>query len=235
MPEHLPAPGARDHDVDGTDFGVALRPDYDDDPERWSSWRPGQDVHEVVGPLLEGPVLDVGCGDGRLAGAVRDEVAWIGVDRSSTQLSAAGVHGPVVLADMRALPFRDGSFATATHLWCLYHLDDPVAAVAEARRVLRDGGRYVACTGARSSDPELVPEGYPPTSFDAEDAVDVVRQVFANVTADRWDGLRYSLERREEVEAYCRHHFVPAERAAEVEVPLGLTKRGVLLRAVNGA
>ena len=46
---------------------------------------------------------------------------------------------PVVLADMRALPFRNGAFAEVVHLWCLYHLDVPVVAVREAARVLRSG------------------------------------------------------------------------------------------------
>ncbi|MGH3770694.1 MAG: methyltransferase domain-containing protein [Pseudonocardiaceae bacterium] len=44
----------------------------------------------------------------------------------------------------RALPFRDGVFAEVTHLWCLYHLADPVVAITEAARVLRPGGRYFA-------------------------------------------------------------------------------------------
>ena len=64
------------------------------------------------------------------------------------------------------------------HLWCLYHLDEPVVAVAEAARVLRPGGRYYASTGARDNDPEIVPEGYPATTFDAEEAVGIVATGF---------------------------------------------------------
>jgi hypothetical protein len=30
------------------------------------------------------------------------------------------------------------------------------------------------------------------------------------------------------VRAFCRHHYIPAERAEDVELPLALTKRGVL-------
>ena len=209
---------------------MALTPDYDDDPERWTAWRPRQDVHDVVAPMLHGPVLDIGCGEGRLAELLPEDVAWIGVDMSFTQL-ARSPYETLVQADMCRLPFRDGVFAEVTHLWCLYHVDDPSIAIAEAHRVLRPGGRYFACTNARSSDPELAVEGYPPSSFDAEDAADIVAECFDDVTADRWDDKLYELETRAEVEAFCRHHFIPLERAADVEVPLWLTKRGVLVRA----
>ncbi|MEZ5226218.1 MAG: methyltransferase domain-containing protein [Acidimicrobiales bacterium] len=124
-------------------------------------------------------------------------------------------------------PFRDGVFAEVTHLWCLYHVDDPEQAVAEAVRVLRSGGTYYACTSACDNDPELMPEGYLPTSFDAEDAVAIVGRTFGDAMAEHWDGPFFPLERREDVEAYCRHHSIPAERAVNVPLPLWLTKRGV--------
>jgi SAM-dependent methyltransferase len=211
-----------------------LPPDYDADPGRWRSWRAPSDVHDVVAPELAGPVLDVGCGEGRLAElAVRRGVTWVGVDASPRQL-ADNPHRPAVLADMRHLPFRDGAFREVTHLWCLYHVDDPGRAVAEAHRVLRRGGRYFASTSARSNDPELVPEGYPPTSFDAEEAPGIVASVFADVVAERWDEALVTLTTQEEVRAYCRHHFIPVEQADAVAVPLRLTKRGVLVRATKG-
>jgi SAM-dependent methyltransferase len=208
---------------------TALRPDYDADPERWHSWQAPQDVHELVAPELSGRVLDAGCGEGRLA-SLLDGVAWVGVDASPAQL-AVNPYRPLVLADMRALPFRDGVFDAVTHLWCLYHLEDPSMAIREARRVLRDGGRYYASTAARDSDPELLPEGYPRTSFDAEEAAAIVAAVFEDVQAERWDGRFFPLQTREEVRAYCRHNSIPAERAETAALPLWLTKRGVLVRA----
>jgi SAM-dependent methyltransferase len=210
----------------------ALPPDYDSDPERWKSWQSPQDVHEMVAPELRGPVLDVGCGEGRLASMLGDAVICVGVDSSPTQL-AANPHRPVLLADMRALPFREGAFAEVTHLWCLYHVDDPVAAIREAARVLRVGGRYHASTGARDNDPEIMFEGYPPSSFDAEDAVSIVASVFEDVESERWDGSFFPLETRDEVRAYCRHNYIPAERAEQADLPLWLTKRGVLVRAAK--
>jgi SAM-dependent methyltransferase len=134
---------------------------------------------------------------------------------------------------MRALPFRDESFAAVTHLWCLYHIEDPSVAIAEAQRVLRVGGRYYTSTAARDNDPEIMFEGYPPSSFDAEEAVSIVASVFEKTEAQRWDGPFFALHTRDEVRSYCRHNFIPQERAETVELPLWLTKRGVLVRATK--
>jgi hypothetical protein len=97
--------------------------------------------------------------------------------------------------------------------------------------VLSPNGRYFASTAARDSDPEIVSEGYPPTSFDAEEAVAIVASSFDEVAAQRWDGKFFPLRTREEIRAYCRHNFIPPERAENADVPLWLTKRGVLVRA----
>lgn len=209
---------------------AALEADYDSDPGRWGAFKPPQDAHDFLAPELRGPVLDVACGEGRLAALLADDVRWAGVDSSPAQL-AANPYRPVLRADMRALPFADATFAEVTHLWCLYHLDDPVPAIAEAARVLRPGGRYYACTAARDNDPEIMSEGYPPSSFGAEEAAGIVGLVFAEVEAERWDGKYYQLRTRDEIRAYCRGNFIPAERAETAAVPLWLTKRGVLIRA----
>ena len=211
---------------------MSLTPDYDTDPDRWSSWESRQDVHEMVAPELSGPVLDAGCGEGRLASLLVGWITWVGLDSSRAQL-AANPFRPVVRGDMTALPFRDASLAEVTHLWCLYHLEDPVVAIREAKRVLRPGGRYYASTAARDNDPEILPEGYPPTTFDAEEAVAMVASVFEEVEADRWDGKFFPLSTRDEIRAYCRHSFLPPERAEQAEVPLWLTKRGVLVKAIR--
>lgn len=209
---------------------AAIPSDYDSDPSRWRAWKSRADVHVIVAAELHGPVLDVGCGEGRLAALLDDSVQWVGLDNSPAQL-ADNPYRPVVLGDMRKLPFPDGAFAEVTHLWCLYHLDDPALAIREAARVLVPGGRYFACTAARTNDPELMPEGYPATSFDAEEAGRIVEEVFADVELQRWDQPISMLETRDEVRAYCRHHSIPLERADDVSLPLWLTKRGVLIRA----
>jgi SAM-dependent methyltransferase len=211
---------------------TALPPDYDSDPQRWKSWTAPQDVHEIVAPEIRGPVLDIGCGDGRLPSLLGESIHWIGVDSSPVQVRANPFR-PIVLGDMRHLPFTDKSFAEVTHLWCLYHLDDPRAAILEAKRVLQPGGRYFACTAARDSDFEILPEGYPPSTFDAEDAEVIVGPIFDTVEVRRWDGFYFPLSSRDEVRAYCRHNSIPMERADRMPIPLWLTKRGVLVRGAK--
>src|SRR4051794_36749714 len=112
-----------------------LEPDYDSDAGRRGAWEAPRDTHETVAPELGGPVLDVACGEGRLARLLGSSVQWVGVDTSPAQLQRCP-YRPVVRADMRHLPFRGNVFAEVTHLWCLYHLDDPVTAITEAKRVL---------------------------------------------------------------------------------------------------
>jgi hypothetical protein len=76
-------------------------------------------------------------------------------------------------------------------------------------------------------------EGYPPSTFDAEEAAEIVTSAFDEVEAERWDGKYFPLQTRDEVRAYCRHNYIPAERAERADVPLWLTKRGVLVRAAK--
>ena len=92
-------------------------------------------------------------------------------------------------------------------------MTDPVAAIREARRALRSGGRYYASTAARINDPEIMWEGYPATPFDAEEAASIVASVFDYVAPQHWDGRYFPLQTRDEVRAYCRHHNIPADRA----------------------
>lgn len=209
---------------------AVLPPDYDFDPGRWRAWQSPVDVHDEVAYELVGPVLDVGCGEGRLAASLDGGIRWVGVDSSALQL-ASNPYRPVVRADMCALPFGDETFAEVAHLWCLYHVPDPSVAIREARRVLRPGGRYYASTASRHNDPELLPEGYPPSSFDAEEALSIVTTAFDDVEAQPWNEQFYPLETRDEVRAYCRHNQIAAQIAENVAIPLLLTKRGVLVRA----
>lgn len=142
---------------------------YDAHAERYvaayRSWSPAAGASDLVALTLDAApdgaaVLDVGCGSGRDLARLRAAgAAAVGIDLSSGLARHAVAHGPVVVADVRRLPFRDATFDAALAAASLHHLPDRDArrAVAELHRTLRGGARLVlsvkAGTGA-STDPD---------------------------------------------------------------------------------
>ena len=216
----------------------ALTPDYDSDPDRAGSFQTGwqEDVHGPVSERLISEkadrILDVGSGIGRFASALGGRMTWLGVDASPRQLAACP-HRPVIRADAAHLPIADRSFDSVVLLWMLYHLDDPQLALAEAMRVVRPGGLIAACASNRNNDPELVPQGYPSTTFDGEEAEEIVAGVFGapHTEVERWDAPLVRLGDRDEIAAYARSHLIPPDAVETVEPPVTLTKRGCLVWA----
>lgn len=215
----------------------AIAPDYDSDPDRFAAhraeWIRGGDVHGPVAERFveEGlhPVVDVGAGTGVLGAALPAGWPVVAFDASPTQLDHVDPGRPRVRGDARRLPFSSGSVGAVALLWVLYHLDDPVEVLAEASRVLAPGGLLAASTASRRSDRELTgPDGYPPSSFDAEEAEQIVREVFDDVTVLTWDGPYVELPDRAALEAFCRSHHLPLPPGAG---PTTLTKRGCLVYA----
>jgi SAM-dependent methyltransferase len=210
--------------------------DYDSDPERWRICDRGVqvfgDVHAPVARRIIdedlAPVLDIGGGQGYLESLLPTGWPSVVVDLSPTQLADAP--HPKIRANASVLPARDRSAGAVTALWMLYHLDDPALAVAEAARVLRPDGLFVASTSSRANDPELT-DGYPPTPFDAEDAPDIVSAVLADVQVDRWDAPMTHLPDRDAVLRYCRSHSLHPDAADRVTPPVWLTKRGCIVYA----
>jgi SAM-dependent methyltransferase len=210
--------------------------DYDSDPGRWrshdDSWvHDGGPFREVAARIVETgarPVLDVGGGTGALGRSLPHGWPVVLLDSSLTQLRQAV--GPKVRASARALPVPASSMGSVAMLWMLYHLDQPARAIAEAHRALRKGGLFAAATASRASDPELT-DGYPPTTFDAEEAPDIVAAVFGDVDVVSWDAPLVTLPDREAVLSFCRSHFLPAEAAERVTPPVTLTKRGCFVFA----
>lgn len=225
--------------------------DYDRDPGRRRAARTATerynaagDVHGDVADRLaaegHGLVVDVGCGSGVLMALLRQRgVPVVGVDASPSQLARAA--GARVRADALKLPFPDESVGGVAALYVLYHLPDPVQAIAECHRVLQPGGLFAACSPSRRDDPELVeavPE-YAATldamSFDADDGPALIEDVFGNVEVDRWDGPYTRLPDRDAVELYLYGHGMPranvASAASRVPTPLTVTKRGAIMYA----
>ncbi len=108
---------------------------------------------KAAGPLLDAAavsagtrVLDVASGPGYVAGeAAARGAGVIGVDFAAAMVIEARRRHPAIAfreGDAEALPFEDSSFDAVVMNFGMLHLARPDTAIAEARRVLRPGGRY---------------------------------------------------------------------------------------------
>jgi SAM-dependent methyltransferase len=101
------------------------------------------------GDLIGRRVLDLGCGTGRVAGALaeRGGKVW-GVDPSPEMLAQARANHPRPLfkeGRAEALPFKDSWFERVVVRLALHHMDR-LHALPEIARVLAPEGRIVAAT-----------------------------------------------------------------------------------------
>jgi DNA-binding transcriptional ArsR family regulator len=109
----------------------------------------------VAAPV--GNLVDIGCGHGRLLKLLASRARRaVGVDIDSdarrnarAELLLAGLPNCTLrYGDMYALPFDDGMFDTAILDDVLFDAERPVAAIAEATRILRPGGRLLVLAAA---------------------------------------------------------------------------------------
>lgn len=129
---------------------MSLLPDYSRQAERYDETRAASP--SVLRPLREAlrgapglRLADIGGGTGNYALALKRE-GWepVVVDRSAEMLAQAAAKGlETVEADAQQLPFEDETFDAVTMISMLHHVEDRGAALAEARRILRPGGRLV--------------------------------------------------------------------------------------------
>ena len=232
----------------GQTHSMAVTSDHDSDPERFRlagrvtrRYLIGaRSLHDrVASKLLEAGatrVLDIGCGEGALHDALprAARLRLVGLDASAALLRAHP--RPKVQADARLLPFRAETFDAAVMVNMLHHLDDPMAALKEARRVLAPGGVLLASAISRADSPELAPVWRPdPTPFDAEEAPARVCEVFADVEVERWDAPLITLPDRDAIRDYLVARNMSRAEAAEcsehLRTPLPVTKRGCLILA----
>jgi len=130
--------------------------------------------------LGPGRVLDLGCGVGHSFELLAPRET-VGVDIDPSAL--AGQQRETRVADMRQLPFADGSFASILSVQSLEHVPDAERVVAEARRVLEPGGVAVFVTPNRLTfgRPDEIVDPYHYVEYDAEQLRALLAQRFATV------------------------------------------------------
>jgi ubiquinone/menaquinone biosynthesis C-methylase UbiE len=150
-------PDSSDEMIDHlVDFFDRIAPSYD-------SWAGGQHERvaarlvDVAAPQKGEQVLDVGTGTGLVAHLVAPRVSpgsVIGIDLSDNMLALARSKKSknVQFLGMAAerLVFKPETFDLVTMGEALAYLGDPTDALAEARRVLREGGRLAVSNQRRS-------------------------------------------------------------------------------------
>jgi ubiquinone/menaquinone biosynthesis C-methylase UbiE len=122
-----------------------------------------QKLVDLAAPQPGEEVLDVGCGTGTLAIAIKPLVGVgevHGIDASPEMIKVAKEKAEKASAEIdfqmaliEAVPFPDGSFDLVTSSLMLHHLPDDLKrkGFAEIRRVLKPGGRFLAMDFAANS------------------------------------------------------------------------------------
>lgn len=169
---------------------------------------------------------------GSATGPISQLLQTRGVECVALDLNPPDDHfRPMVRADLLSLPFRTGSFDAVSAVNCLYFLVDPVPAIRAARELLRSGGTFLASAPSRFHDPELseVLDGWgEPSPFDAENAEELVGQVFTNLHVRWWEVPAFHLADQRAVVDYlvAFKQPDPEMKAEAIRTPVTVTKSG---------
>jgi SAM-dependent methyltransferase len=131
--------------------------------QTWDAEAYGQNgafVHGMAGGVVEWlaaqpgeSILDLCCGDGQLTARIAASGAIVvGLDASPQMAAAARARGiKVDEGHAEALPYADGTFDAVFSNAALHWVHGQDAMMAEVRRVLKPGGRFVAEMGGQGN------------------------------------------------------------------------------------
>lgn len=191
-------------------------------------------VLELASPKVHEVVVDLGAGTGLLSlRAARQTEAVYAVDYSRPMLNrlaeraqAEGLRNlHTVVADMRAVPLADESADVVVSSYAFHHLrgDGKELALAEARRLLRPGGRIVICDmmfslSLRARDRRILANMIVAVARKGPSGVVRIGRNAARVVSGRWEHPISPERWRELLEA---RHLV------DVEVMLAESESGI--------
>jgi SAM-dependent methyltransferase len=190
----------------------SLAQGWEDRAASWLAWArtPGFDAYwayrdfffEEMVPPPGAATLEIGCGEGRvsrdLVGRRHDLTA---IDPSPSLLAAAAAldqRSRYLVASAEQLPFADGTFDLVVAYNVLMDVADMPRALAEAARVMTDGGHLSACVTHPLSDAGDFAGSGPDASFEIQGAYLGKRWVSAHLERGglemEFDGWAFDLE-----------------------------------------
>lgn len=122
-----------------------------------------RDMRRETLSSASGRTIDLGAGTGANLGLYPDSVTELVLAEPDPHMlrklrpkaEEAGVDAEIVEAGAEDLPFEDSGFDTAVFTLVLCTVPDPAAALAEAARILKPGGRLLFVEHVRSEDSGL--------------------------------------------------------------------------------
>lgn len=182
----------------------------------------GADVLGLLGLLDETwTVGDLGCGTGHLTESLAPFVARvIAIDDSAAMLAAARRrlvsmrNVDVRSGSLEALPIEDGTLDAALLFLVMHYVPEPNAAIAEARRTLKPGGRLLIV--------DMMPH-------DRDDLLQEMGHVWRGFSRDQISSMFESAGF-----SSGRYHPLPPDEAAKGPTLFAAVARRVEVPAANG-
>lgn len=95
---------------------------------------------------LSSPILDLGCAEGKIAGALFKDKKLIGLDNSWELISEnkkTNIYKALILADGCRMPFKNGAFGSVFSNCVIEHIPDIDSLLNEVSRVLKEDKMFL--------------------------------------------------------------------------------------------